>query len=140
MNASDPEDVPVYRDAEVRDRHYREAEAEGEPYLAVETVGDGPVTVTFDLLPADAQLCEAARETLRDRLVSELETLVADPDEPTGEVSHSLGPSLGSISGFEGEAAARSVAATVAPVVLDRSNWESHKDPGDGAIDPRSND
>lgn len=139
MTAADPEDVPLYQDADVRDLRYHEAQTASDPYLAVESVDAGGYTITFDLLPVDAQLVESARETLRERLVEELEDLVAAVDDPTTEVSHSLGPALGSVSGLERESAARTVAATIADIVLDESNWEANAESTEGP-DPRSND
>lgn len=134
-----PDEIPVYEDTEGRDRQYREAQAAGEPYFAVERGPEGAYAVTFDLLPAGAQLDPAARDTLRERLVADVEALVADESDPTSEVSHSLSPSLGSVSGFDGVTAARDVAATMATVVLNREHWEANTEDHDSAADPRTN-
>lgn len=133
-----PDEIPVYEDPDVRDRHYHEAEAAGEPYLAVERVEAG-YAVTFDLMPAGAQLTAPAREALRDRLHEEVETVVGDAAAPETELSHTLGPALGSIAAFESATAAAAVAAALAPVLLAESNWETYRQPA-ADVDPSRND
>jgi hypothetical protein len=131
-------EIPVYEDPDVRDRQYAAAESASDPYLAVERVQVG-YAVTFDLLPAGAQLTPEAREGVRDRLHAEVETVVGDADRPERELSHNLGPALGSVAAFQDEDAARAVAAALAEVVLEEANWEPHEPP-DGGLDPFSND
>ena len=134
----DPEDVPVYTDPDVRDLRYHEAQAEGVPYLAVERYEQG-YAVTFDLMPAGVQLTDGARSEIMDLIRTEVERIVADTDAPETEVSHNLGPALGSIAAFEQEATARAVAAALGGVVLDESNWEPHRPPEDVGVDLMNN-
>ena len=138
MTAPNPEDVPVYTDPDVRDLRYHEAEAEGAPYLAVEAYEEG-YAVTFDLMPAGVQLTDEARTEIQELVRTEVEAIVADADAPETEVSHNLGPALGSIAAFEQEATARAVAAAVGDVVLDESNWEPHRRPENADVDLMSN-
>lgn len=139
MDVGDPQDVPVYEDADVRDLHYYRAEANGEPYLAVERYEEG-YAVTFDLLPAGAQLAAPARTDLRDELVAAVEGIVGDDASPETELSHNLGPSMGSVATFEEVATAKSVAVRLAGIVLEEANWEPHQSPADAQdFDPRQN-
>ena len=138
MTAPNPEDVPVYTDPDVRDLRYHEAEAEGVPYLAVEAYDEG-YAVTFDLMPAGVQLTAEARTEVRELIRTEVESIVADVDTPETEVSHNIGPALGSIAAFEQEATAREIAASVGDVVLDESNWEPHRPPDGAGVDLMSN-
>lgn len=134
-----PEDVPVYRDPDVRDRHYHEAETAGVPYLAVERYEEG-YAVTFDLMPAGVQLTATAQTEVRDCIRTEVEAVVADANAPETEVSHNVGAALGSIAAFEAETTAQSIAASVGAVVLEEDNWETHRPPEGGGVDVMSND
>jgi hypothetical protein len=131
-------EIPVYEDPDVRDRQYAAAESTGDPYLAVERVKAG-YAVTFDLLPAGVQLTPEARDGVRERLHAEVESVVGDADRPERELSHNLGPALGSVAAFQEVDSARAVAAALAEVVLEEANWEPHEPP-DGGVDPLSND
>ncbi|WP_235853626.1 hypothetical protein [Halosimplex salinum] len=117
-----PSDVPLYEDLAARDAAYESAERESTPFFAVERYDEG-YAVTYDLLPAGKELAKPARKELNERLTRELERVVGDPDRPVTEVSKTVGESLGSVSLFEREATARSVAALLSRTVLDESNW-----------------
>lgn len=136
--APDPDEIPVYDDPAARDGAYERAEAAAVPYLAVERVAAG-YAVTFDLLPAGAQLSAPARQGVRDRLHAEVETVVGDAEAPETELTHNLGPALGSVAAFEDTTRAQAVAAALAEVVLAEANWEAHEPP-DGGVDPMTND
>lgn len=124
-----PGGVPLYEDQATRDEQYGAAEAESRPFFAVEQYEEG-YAVTFDLLPAGAQLTDAARAEVRDLVTSRVETLVADPDDPTTEVGHTVSDSLGNVSFLHEESTARSLAADISEVVLDEENWEPARRPG----------
>jgi hypothetical protein len=127
-----PSGVPLYEDQATRDEQYGAAEAESRPFFAVEQYEEG-YAVTFDLLPAGAQLTEAARTEVRDLVTARVEALVADPDDPTAEVGHTVSDSLGNVSFLHNESTARELAADISEVVLDEANWEPATKPGGGA-------
>ncbi|MFB6165226.1 MAG: hypothetical protein ABEJ31_08720 [Haloarculaceae archaeon] len=136
----DPDDVPVHRDDAARDAAYERAQAAGEPYFAIERV-DGGYAITYDLLPAGAQLTRPVVADLRERVTASVEDVVGDPDRPTGEVGHSIGDSLGNLSTFATEETAREVAATLSRIVLERDNWTDASDGvGGTGADPHRND
>ena len=118
----EPSEVPCFEDTASRDAEYERAERESVPFFAVERYDDG-YAVTYDLLPAGQELSKPARKELDERLTRELEDLVGDSSVPTGEVSKSVGVSLGNVSLFARERTARRVAAVIARVALDESNW-----------------
>jgi hypothetical protein len=126
-----PESVPLYADRETVEREYAAAQRDGTPFFAVERHEDG-YAITYDLLPAGAQLTDTAREAVADRLTEEVEAVVADDDRPTTEISRSVNASLGSVSLFEREDSARRVAAGLSGLVLDREHWERAEAPGAG--------
>lgn len=115
--------MPVARTDGERDRLYEAAEVDARPYLAVEDTDRG-WGVVYDLLPANAELTEAAAAALKERLVAHLEDVIGDPDRETSEVGHSVEPEMGTLYGFATEETAREVGELVADVVLDRSNWQ----------------
>jgi hypothetical protein len=117
-----PSDIPVYEDQQARDEHYRNAETEGQPYIAVERYEEG-YTVTYDLLPAGAELSAPMAKELNERVVRAVESVVGDDGRATTEVSQSLSASLGNVGVFETERAAREVAVVIARVALDEDNW-----------------
>lgn len=105
-----------------RDEHYRNAESEGEPYLAIERYEEG-YTVTYDLLPAGAELSQPMAKELNERVVRAVESVVGDDQRATAEVSQSISASLGNVGVFETERAAGEVAAVIARLALDEDNW-----------------
>jgi len=125
-----PSEIPCYEDAAERDAAYERAEREGTPFFAVERYDEG-YAVTYDLLPAGWELSKPARKELDERLTRELEAVVGDESLPTGEVSKSVGDSLGNVSLFERERTARRVAAVAARIALDESNWVEASPPDD---------
>ena len=74
-------------------------------------------------MPAGRKLTATAHDELQRTLTTELEAIVGDSDLATTEVSQSVNDSLGNVSFLATEESARRVAATIAPVVLDRDNW-----------------
>lgn len=133
----EPAAVPLYEDAATVEREYREARRTGAPYFAVEAREDG-YAVTYDLLPAGAQLSEPVADAVADRITGEVEAIVSDEDLPTAEVSRSVGPSLAHVAVFDREESARRVAAAVSDLVLDEGNWEEARQP-EGAQGSRRN-
>lgn len=117
-----PSDIPVYEDQQARDEQYRDAESDGRPYLAVERYEAG-YTVTYDLLPAGAELSPPMAKELNERVVRTVESVVADDGHTTVEVSQSISASLGNVGVFETERAACEVAAVIATLALDEANW-----------------
>ena len=124
------DEIPVFEDPDVRDLHYHESEAEGEPYLAVERYDEG-YAVTFDLMPAGVQLTADGQRAVKERLVAEVEAVVGDADSPELEISHNLGAALGSVAAFEDVTTAQRLAASVAEPLLDESNWTEHRAPAE---------
>lgn len=130
MSKYDPADVPLCPDREAVEKQYSRAEREREPFFAVEAHEDG-YAVTYDLLPAGAQLVDSAHDDATACITAEVEAIVGDESLPTTEVSRSVSPSLASISLFRREESARRVAAAVSEIVLDRANWETATPPAD---------
>jgi hypothetical protein len=127
----EPSEVPLYEGREGVEAGYAAAQRDGEPFFGVEAYEDG-YAVTYDLLPAGAQLTPDARAEVADRLTREVEAIVGDDTLPTAEVSRSVSDSLGNVSTFGREDSARRVAAAVAGIVLDESNWVPARHPDDG--------
>ncbi|MFC7059310.1 hypothetical protein [Halovenus salina] len=119
---TDTAEIPVYDGQSGVETAYARSERQREPFFGIERYDEG-YAVTFDLLPAGAALSPSAYETVRADLTDELEAIVADTDLPTEEVSKSVNDSLGNVSLLVTEAGARRVAAVLAPVVLDETNW-----------------
>ena len=119
----------MYEDQAARDEHYRKAEADSRPYLAVERYEQG-YAVTYDLLPAGAELSQPIAKELNERVVRAVESVVGDRDRATAEVSQSVSASLGNVGVFESERAAREVAVVVAQLALDEDNWVDAGGPG----------
>lgn len=117
-----PSDVPLYEDPSRRDQQYRAAEREGRPYLAIECY-EGGYAVTYDLLPADAELSGPAHKELSERIRRTVEDIVGDERRATAEVSQSVSASLGNIGIFHSERTAREVAVVVGRFALDEHNW-----------------
>jgi hypothetical protein len=115
-------DIPVYEDRDARDEHYREAESAGEPYLAIERYEEG-YTVTYDLLPAGAELSNPITKELNEQVIRTVESVVGEDQRATAEVSQSISASLGNVGVFDSERAAREVAGVVARLALDEDNW-----------------
>ena len=129
-----PSEVPLYENRETVEDQYAAAEADGEPFFAIERYEDG-FAITYDLLPAGSELAEPAVAELDEQVTREVEAIVGDASRPTSDVSRSIGNSLGQLSFFISEESAREVAATVSTLVLDEANWvaASPSDPGSGA-------
>lgn len=119
----------MYEDQAARDKHYRQAETDSRPYLAVERYEQG-YAVTYDLLPAGAELSQPMAKELNERVVRAVESVVGDRERATAEVSQSISASLGNVGVFESERAAREVAVVVAQLALDEDNWVEAGDPG----------
>jgi len=124
----EPSAVPLYEDRDAVEDAYATAEADAEPFFAIERYEEG-YAITYDLLPAGFQLSAPAVSELDERSVRAVEEIVADDTRPTAEVSRSIGDSLGQLSFFEREASAREVAAAVSVIVLDRDNWVTASPP-----------
>jgi hypothetical protein len=124
-----PEDIPLYEDQRAREREYETAQREGKPYLGVERYEEG-YAITYDLLPADAELVSTTQRELTERVNQTAEDIVADEVLPTEEVSKSISASLGNIGFFVREQSARDVAVVVAQLVLDDDNWTTPTDTG----------
>jgi hypothetical protein len=133
-----PAEVPLYRDREAVETGYATAEREETPFFAVEHYEEG-FAVTYDLLPAGAELSEPALAELEERITREVEAVVADDAAPTTEVTRSVGNSLGQFSFFTREETARQIAATVSVVVLDEANWVTATSPDDAGAAYRQN-
>jgi len=117
-----PSDVPLYEDQSRRDEQYRAAEREGRPYLAIECY-EGGYAVTYDLLPAGAELSGPAHKELRERIRHTVEEVVGDQRRATVEVSQSVSASLGNIGIFRSERTAREIAVVIGRFALDENNW-----------------
>lgn len=137
MPGYDPGGVPLYEDRDAVEAEYKAAQREKRPFFGVETYEEG-FAVTYDLLPAGAQLAPPAASEMTERLTREVEDIVGDQRLPTREVSRTVGPSLGNISFFQEEKSARRVAAVISIIVLDESNWVDAQPP-DGAQGTRLN-
>ena len=133
----EPGEVPLYEGQAGVEEGYAAAERERRPFFAVEAYEQGHA-VTYDLLPAGAQLTAEARTEVNDLLTAEIEAVVADASLPTTEVSRSVNDSLGNVSFFGREDSARRVAAAVSQVVLDEANWTEARPP-DTAVGDRRN-
>jgi hypothetical protein len=118
---SDPSEIPLYGDRATVEEQYRAAEAAAEPFFGIERYEEG-YAITYDLLPAEAQLAEPAMSELETRVTRDIERIVGDESRPTTEISRSIGDSLGQLSFFASEESARTVAATVSTIVLDEAN------------------
>jgi len=134
----EPSEVPLYGDRATVEREYADAESAGRPFFAIERYEEG-YAITYDLLPAGAQLAEPAVSELDERVTRVVEGLVGDDARETTEVSRSIGDSLGQLSFFDSEDGAREVAATVSVVVLDENNWVAASPPSDAGDAFRSN-
>jgi hypothetical protein len=135
----EPAAVPLCEDQQARDEAYRRAERESEPFFAVERYEEG-YAVTYDLLPAGQELSKPARTELDERLTRKVESLVGDSSVPTVEVSKTVSESLGSVSLFEREQTARTVAALVSRTALDEANWVEASPPDTATgVDVRRN-
>lgn len=124
-----PSDIPLYEDQATRDEQYRAAEQEGRPYLAVERY-DGGYAVTYDLLPAGAELAAPTEKELTERVTRAVEDIVGDEALPTVEVSKSISASLGNVGVFRRERTAREIAVVIAHLALDEANWVEASGPG----------
>ena len=122
MTELDTSEIPVFEGKQAVETAYTSAERNREPFFGIEHYDEGYV-VTYDLLPVDRKLTLTAETTVRRALTAEIEAIVGDSDLATAEVSPSVNDSLGNISILASEASARRVAATIAPLVLDRENW-----------------
>lgn len=121
-------DVPLYEEQAARDEGYRTAQREGRPYLAVERYEEG-YAVTYDLLPADAELSPPVHKELGERVRQTVEDIVGDESRATVEVSQSISASLGNIGIFQRERTAREVAVVVAQLALEEDNWVEPSQP-----------
>lgn len=117
-----PSEVPLYETRATVDEQYEVAETNDTPFFAIEQYEDG-FAITFDLLPANAELAEPAVSELDERVTRDIEEIVGDDSRPATEVSRSIGNSLGQLSFFLSEESAREVAATISTFVLDEANW-----------------
>jgi hypothetical protein len=135
MTAPSSGEIPLYETDASREVAYGEAQESGQPYLAVESHDDA-FAVVYDLLPAGAQLTSDAHDELVATVTDEIEGVVADPQADTVEVSHSVGLALGSLAGIADEATARSLAGTVAAVVLEETNWTTYQPQSSGDDPP----
>jgi hypothetical protein len=138
VSGYEPSEVPLYEDRETVEAEYAAAEADAEPFFAIERYEEGYV-ITYDLLPAGFQLSEPAVSELDERTLRAVEEIVGDETRPTAEVSRSIGASLGQLSFFEREASAREVAAAVSVLVLDEANWVTASPPTDASDAFRTN-
>ena len=118
----EPSSIPLYEGQAAVERAYSQAEGAATPFFAVEQYDEG-FAVTYDLLPAGAELTPTARKEVEARLTQEVESVVADSSLPTVEVGKTVNDSLGNVSLFEREESARRVASVIAPIVLDEANW-----------------
>jgi hypothetical protein len=134
----DPSAVPLYEGREVVEKMYAQAQRDETPFFGIEAYEQG-YAVTYDLLPADSELAPSVHKEIEIRLTSEIEAIVGDESLPTVEVSKSVSDSLGNISFFKREESARRVAASVAGLVLDETNWVEMTPP-DEAGQFRQND
>jgi hypothetical protein len=134
----EPSAVPLYGDRATVEQQYAAAEAAERPFFAIERYEEG-YAITYDLLPAGAQLAEPAVSELDERVTRVVEGLVGDDARETTEVSRSIGDSLGQLSFFDGEDGAREVAATISVIVLDEDNWVAAAPPGDAGDTFRTN-
>jgi hypothetical protein len=126
--SGEPANVPLYEGRTSRDEGYRAAEREERAYLAVEYTEE-QYAVTYDLLPAGAELAGPARKELAARVTQTVEEIVGDSARPTTEVSKSISASLGSVGPFEREQSAREVAGVIAALVLEEDNWVDSEGP-----------
>jgi hypothetical protein len=134
----DPDDVPLCSDRAAVERAYAAAEEQGDPFFAVERYEEG-FGITYDLLPAGAELAEPALSELEERVTRELERIVGDDRYETTEVGRSISDSLGQLSTFAREDSAREVAATVSTIVLDSDNWVTATPPSEAGTTFRQN-
>jgi hypothetical protein len=117
-----PTDVPVCESPADRDRRYRDAQRDGEPFLAVDAEEQG-YPITYDLLPAGQRLSSDAHAELEARVREEIERVIDDPDAATDRLDAGIGPQMGNVYFFAEEATARDVAAAISRIVLDERNW-----------------
>lgn len=123
-----PDEVPLYENRPAVEQEYQAAETEQVPFFAIEQYEEG-FAITYDLLPADAELAEPVVSELDERVTREVESIVGDESRPTTEVSRSIGNSLGQLSFFVSEESARTVAAAMSVLVLDENNWVAASPP-----------
>lgn len=128
MDEYTPSDIPLYEDQAAREEGYRSAQREGRPYLAIERYEDG-YAVTYDLLPADAELAAPTHKELGERIRHTVEEIVGDESRATVEVSQSVSASLGNVGVFQREHSAREVGAVIARLALDADNWVEPSQP-----------
>lgn len=127
-----PSEVPLYETRTTVEQQYQAAQADQQPFFAIEQYEEG-YAITYDLLPADSELAEPAVSELDERVTREVESIVGDGSRPTTEVSRSIGKSLGQLSFFVSEESAREIAATISTLVLDDANWVPASPPDSGS-------
>lgn len=119
------EDIPVYNGQEAVEKAYTEAQRSKTPFFGIEQYENG-YAVTYDLLPAGAELAPTATRELQVQLTSELETIVGDDHLPTEEVGKSVSQELGNVSLLASREEAIRVAQVVAAIALDEANWTNN--------------